>query len=63
MALPFLQKFFIQLCPFSQFNTPFPCLEPIPTEIYSFEILFFLPKMLNKIKLSNDWDFISVYPF
>ena len=39
----------LQLCPFSQFNTSFPCLQQIPTEINSFGILFFPPKMLNKI--------------
>ena len=39
------------------------CLQRIPTEINSFEILFSLPKMLNKIKLSTDWGFISIYSF
>ena len=49
----FLQNNFmtaLQLYPFSQFNTPFPCLQQIPTEINSFDILFFLPKMLNEMK-------------
>ena len=32
-------------------------------EINSFEILFFLQRMLNKIRLSTDWGFISVYSF
>ena len=47
----------------SQFNTPFACLQQIPTETNSFEILFSLPKMLNKIELSTDWSFISIYSF
>ena len=62
-----MRKYFLllllQICPFSEFNTPFPCLQQIPTEIKSFQILFFLPKMMNKIKLSNDWGFISIYSF
>ena len=47
-----------KLCPFSQFNIPFPYLQRFPTEIY-FELLFLQPKMLNKIKLSTDWGFIQ----
>ena len=35
----------------------------IPTEVNSLEILFFVSKMLNKIKLSTDKCFISVYSF
>ena len=64
--MPFSQKYFmtaLQPCPFSQFNTPIPCLQQIPTEINGFEILFFLLKMLYKKKLSNDKGFISIYSF
>ena len=35
----------LSLCP------SFPCLQRIPTEINSFEILFFLPELLNEIYL------------
>ena len=38
--------------------TPLPCLLRISTEIDNFRILYFLPKMLNKITLLTDWGFI-----
>ena len=52
-------------CPFSQFNKPFPSVYSKKKFywINSFESLFFLPKKLNKIKLSTNWGFISIYSF
>ena len=35
-------------------------LQQITTEINSFEILLFLPKMLNKLKLSTNWGFLII---
>ena len=45
-----------------QFNNhSLDCTEFLSFEIISFEVLFFLPKMLNKIKISTDCSFLSVY--
>ena len=40
-----------------------PVCSDFPAETNSFEILFFLPKMLNRITLWTDWGFISIHSF
>ena len=50
---------FLQFC---QFDTTFSYLQRFPTVIKSFEILLLsAQKTYNKIKLSTDWVFVSVY--
>ena len=58
--MPSLQKYFMTA---SNFNfVHFLSLKhSTPAEISSFEILFFIPKMLDKIALSTDWGFVSIY--
>ena len=59
--MPCLQKYFMNVLTSTlSIPSPFSCLQRTPAEFNSFEILYILPKMLNKI---NDKSIISVYSF